>query len=106
MSKALTTHQLFYFRAILLVFKHRPNIEDSCFSIVNFNSSLLLRNAKFILFYSNLFNIIKIIFSVALKKVCSCMFWKPDRKSTRLNSSHVRISYAVFCLKKKKKKKL
>src|SRR5690349_22827843 len=39
--------------------------------------------------------------------------WKPpyakwyvgDRKSTRLNSSHVEISYAVFCLKKKKKKK-
>src|SRR5436853_5188362 len=29
----------------------------------------------------------------------------PDRKSTRLNSSHLGISYAVFCLKKKKKKK-
>src|SRR2546426_4554797 len=29
-----------------------------------------------------------------------------DRKSTRLNSSHLVISYAVFCLKKKKKKKL
>src|SRR3989442_7094020 len=28
---------------------------------------------------------------------------RADRKSTRLNSSHVRISYAVFCLKKKKK---
>src|SRR5690625_7018082 len=28
-----------------------------------------------------------------------------DRKSTRLNSSHVAISYAVFCLKKKKKRK-
>src|SRR5699024_11981895 len=28
---------------------------------------------------------------------------KQDRKSTRLNSSHVSISYAVFCLKKKKK---
>src|SRR5690606_41692382 len=27
-----------------------------------------------------------------------------DRKSTRLNSSHVKISYAVFCLKKKKQK--
>src|SRR5688572_32499309 len=27
---------------------------------------------------------------------------KPDRKSTRLNSSHSQISYAVFCLKKKK----
>src|SRR6267378_1856717 len=31
----------------------------------------------------------------------SAMF--TDRKSTRLNSSHVEISYAVFCLKKKKK---
>src|SRR5438477_8934093 len=30
---------------------------------------------------------------------------KQDRKSTRLNSSHMSISYAVFCLKKKKKKK-
>src|SRR5436853_5519781 len=28
--------------------------------------------------------------------------WNPDRKSTRLNSSHLGISYAVFCLKKKK----
>src|SRR5690242_21520833 len=28
-----------------------------------------------------------------------------DRKSTRMNSSHMSISYAVFCLKKKKKKK-
>src|SRR5690349_23970926 len=31
-------------------------------------------------------------------------FRAADRKSTRLNSSHVEISYAVFCLKKKKKK--
>src|SRR5436309_11693271 len=30
---------------------------------------------------------------------------KRDRKSTRLNSSHVKISYAVFCLKKKKRVK-
>src|SRR5690625_6267866 len=30
--------------------------------------------------------------------------WIQDRKSTRLNSSHVAISYAVFCLKKKKNK--
>src|SRR5689334_24491479 len=29
--------------------------------------------------------------------------WEEDRKSTRLNSSHSSISYAVFCLKKKKK---
>src|SRR5438477_2017534 len=32
--------------------------------------------------------------------------FKEDRKSTRLNSSHMSISYAVFCLKKKKKKKI
>src|SRR5687768_17955478 len=31
---------------------------------------------------------------------------RADRKSTRLNSSHGYISYAVFCLKKKKKKKI
>src|SRR5690349_23067986 len=34
-----------------------------------------------------------------------CAEAEVDRKSTRLNSSHVEISYAVFCLKKKKKKK-
>src|SRR6266851_7009276 len=40
------------------------------------------------------------------------VLWRPqptcgrrDRKSTRLNSSHITISYAVFCLKKKKNKK-
>src|SRR5215217_9381092 len=31
-----------------------------------------------------------------------CPRCQPDRKSTRLNSSHANISYAVFCLKKKK----
>src|SRR2546430_12942282 len=33
------------------------------------------------------------------------LFAKLDRKSTRLNSSHSQISYAVFCLKKKKNKR-
>src|SRR5438132_12037919 len=33
----------------------------------------------------------------------TCLRGPPDRKSTRLNSSHTVISYAVFCLKKKKK---
>src|SRR3712207_7890384 len=42
----------------------------------------------------------------ALYGVCLCcieMDVREDRKSTRLNSSHANISYAVFCLKKKKK---
>src|SRR5256885_9376848 len=37
---------------------------------------------------------------------CGQAFNGGDRKSTRLNSSHLVISYAVFCLKKKKKKKI
>src|SRR5690349_23814342 len=39
------------------------------------------------------------------KTLCGAIERKIDRKSTRLNSSHVEISYAVFCLKKKKKQK-
>src|SRR3712207_8550928 len=37
-------------------------------------------------------------------KVTARVLESPDRKSTRLNSSHANISYAVFCLKKKKYK--
>src|SRR5690606_40552526 len=39
----------------------------------------------------------------SLDKKIRFIFQPADRKSTRLNSSHVKISYAVFCLKKKKK---
>src|SRR5690554_7459486 len=39
-----------------------------------------------------------------IKRLKEINCYRGDRKSTRLNSSHVRISYAVFCLKKKKKK--
>src|SRR5689334_24839373 len=43
---------------------------------------------------------------VRLGLEADCIFIiKRDRKSTRLNSSHSSISYAVFCLKKKKNKK-
>src|SRR5258707_7624063 len=38
----------------------------------------------------------------ARPNLCTPMAYRPDRKSTRLNSSHANISYAVFCLKKKK----
>src|SRR5260221_6825790 len=37
-----------------------------------------------------------------LDDVLVCLFAEGDRKSTRLNSSHTVISYAVFCLKKKR----
>src|SRR5438477_3318707 len=41
-------------------------------------------------------------YALAISRAIRCA---SDRKSTRLNSSHMSISYAVFCLKKKKKKK-
>src|SRR2546429_6732325 len=40
-----------------------------------------------------------------VRRVPASLYLDLDRKSTRLNSSHGYISYAVFCLKKKKKKK-
>src|SRR5690554_7112401 len=46
----------------------------------------------------------KALISIALQRLGPMVWNDLDRKSTRLNSSHVRISYAVFCLKKKKKK--
>src|SRR5207249_10941812 len=49
--------------------------------------------------------IFRSVFCAAYGSSSQCNFaWIRDRKSTRLNSSHVSISYAVFCLKKKKKK--
>src|SRR5690625_6299976 len=39
-----------------------------------------------------------------MRRLGSSSKWSRDRKSTRLNSSHVAISYAVFCLKKKIRK--
>src|SRR5690606_13448423 len=45
-----------------------------------------------------------ILFMILSAIIFTFLYWKfaKDRKSTRLNSSHVKISYAVFCLKKKK----
>src|SRR5699024_11469127 len=48
-------------------------------------------------FFKKCIQIVNICLKVAVEK------FSLDRKSTRLNSSHVSISYAVFCLKKKKK---
>src|SRR2546427_4565447 len=47
---------------------------------------------------------IRLLTSAATKRAKLARYNHGDRKSTRLNSSHSQISYAVFCLKKKKKK--
>src|SRR5690606_39442094 len=49
---------------------------------------------------SVLFGALSVVFGVSLIRLQDGM--GEDRKSTRLNSSHVKSSYAVFCLKKKK----
>src|SRR5690606_39815991 len=48
--------------------------------------------------------IVKLGYSLASSGTERLISLRRDRKSTRLNSSHVKISYAVFCLKKKKTK--
>src|SRR5690606_40944013 len=48
------------------------------------------------------YNIDMMILMRLLQGLGGCVGMVADRKSTRLNSSHVKISYAVFCLKKKK----
>src|SRR5690606_41531315 len=45
----------------------------------------------------------EMVSGVEVYKTSTATTQSGDRKSTRLNSSHVKISYAVFCLKKKKK---
>src|SRR5436309_1073485 len=57
------------------------------------------------LFRSFIFDSGRSHFLLMTSLACSLRLETVDRKSTRLNSSHVKISYAVFCLKKKKKKK-
>src|SRR5690349_24130225 len=57
--------------------------------------------------YTTLFRSVKILVCTWLREIkcrheAACGPTAEDRKSTRLNSSHVEISYAVFCLKKKK----
>src|SRR2546430_16211720 len=59
--------------------------------------------------YTTLFRSVKPPANAPCPRQKSCHLpiadWITDRKSTRLNSSHSQISYAVFCLKKKKHKK-
>src|SRR5258708_26667626 len=57
--------------------------------------------AYFIPLHTLLFESVSLRITVATLLLCMPIFFAGDRKSTRLNSSHQIISYAVFCLKKK-----
>src|SRR3712207_8450029 len=56
---------------------------------------------QFVLYYLPLLLSLLLLFHLLLPLIFFLLFLQ-DRKSTRLNSSHANISYAVFCLKKKK----
>src|SRR5699024_11768217 len=76
----------------------------------NYNYLLTMRNSGFTCVFTQL-AVPDTDSATILKRLGDLTNWcqkldlKIDRKSTRLNSSHVSISYAVFCLKKKKQKK-
>src|SRR3712207_8612097 len=59
--------------------------------LINFFTSLSIKFPSILFMY----------FNMHLYKLMKLPIIKEDRKSTRLNSSHANISYAVFCLKKK-----
>src|SRR3712207_7076229 len=68
-----------------------------------FRSTTIFNTIKNVV--TTIWNAIKSVISTVvdgIKNKVSSVF-NADRKSTRLNSSHANISYAVFCLKKKKK---
>src|SRR5690625_5387992 len=71
------------------------NVIDLCIRFIALPAILSMR-FKMSQFHINIFH--RPLFAIRIHLQCE------DRKSTRLNSSHVAISYAVFCLKKKKKK--
>src|SRR5205814_5568168 len=77
------------------------------FSSVPSNSFLILRylwlggKNRRLLMYTNFFEPKRYMYCVSPKHTRHPFFPFIDRKSTRLNSSHLGISYAVFCLKKK-----
>src|SRR5258708_26849290 len=77
----------------------------SVFNIPGERISLLdaLGLAGDLTFYGRRDNVLIIRESNGKREFARLDLTKPDRKSTRLNSSHQIISYAVFCLKKKKK---
>src|SRR5207249_8200154 len=77
--------------ALPILLRHR------LITVLTFNDGVLFRTKRFRPDYRYTLNFVDAWSVDEVERIS-------DRKSTRLNSSHVSISYAVFCLKKKKKK--
>src|SRR5699024_11828787 len=94
----------------LTVVHHVLIYQSLCYNYFKFIRKRIIMNKKNIKdsqnFITSKRNIDKIMTNISLNEhdnIFEIGSGKGDRKSTRLNSSHVSISYAVFCLKKKKK---
>src|SRR6266487_6305514 len=75
-----------------------------CFGIFFFFFLMIRRPPRSTLFpYTTLFRSCRPHGAGSSDRAWRLLYCRQDRKSTRLNSSHPSISYAVFCLKKKKK---
>src|SRR5699024_12100471 len=87
-----------YHKIVVLLYLTITGIPIISGSVINYGLFGLISISIFVLLITN--KGLKIRNNNYLKWIIPVV----DRKSTRLNSSHVSISYAVFCLKKKKKK--
>src|SRR5438034_10578259 len=93
----------------VMTFRRRLNLSISHHFVLLFFFLMIRRPPRSTLFpYTTLFRsgvaILGLDMSRMPRRTLREMASDEDRKSTRLNSSHTVISYAVFCLKKKKKK--
>src|SRR5688572_29778778 len=98
-----------------LAFAQAPDKGDTAWMLTSTALVLLMSVPALALFYGGLVRsknmlsvLMQVFVSFSLITVLWCVYgysfaFTTDRKSTRLNSSHSQISYAVFCLKKKKK---
>src|SRR5699024_12570823 len=100
----------FFFSRILSSVLYTLSLHDAlpiCSLLITFPG--ILQHPLFGFVFQALEHVVKLIFSlfhyiISYVAIISMRHIVPDRKSTRLNSSHVSISYAVFCLKKKNNK--
>src|SRR5699024_11956528 len=78
-----------------------PTRRSSDLSFSSACTAVSCRWASFSCFSSSAWVALRALFACCAAVLLCCRSSRRDRKSTRLNSSHVSISYAVFCLKKK-----
>src|SRR5690625_6089373 len=88
----------YYFVAATYLLYKRKNNSVYPIYITYFLNALVLIILAATLDHRFIYPLVSIYFIIIAYGICE---YRPDRKSTRLNSSHVAISYAVFCLKKK-----